>query len=321
MHVKTGKCPKFCGEDVSREELELIQETVRDCSGLSRTELAHTICELLDWRRPTGSLKAHECRQFLEELDARGILRLPGAKAQRRRNGARPADQPPADAPHELPDLIEGRLGEVEPLDLRLVQTKEERDQWREWVGKYHYIGCKVPFGAHLRYFAWISRPEPQKVACIQVSSPAWRMASRDRWIGWDEAQRVRHLQRIVQNSRFLILPWVKIPHLASAVLSRLARRIADDWEAHYAVRPVLMETLVDPARFRGTCYLAANWIPLGRTSGRGRMDRYHERHGAAIKEVFVYPLCRKAREKLLETGSPTDFSKKATGWEEEEEF
>lgn len=126
-------------------------------------------------------------------------------------------------------------------------------------------------------------------------------MAPRDRWIGWDEEQRVRGLQHIVQNSRFLLLPWVKVPHLASATLAQLSRRITKDWEAHYAVRPFLLETLVDPSRFRGTCYRAANWIVLGQTTGRGRMDREHLRHGAAIKEILVYPLCRKAREKLLE--------------------
>jgi hypothetical protein len=111
----------------------------------------------------------------------------------------------------------------------------------------------------------------------------------------------VRRLQWIVQNSRFLILPWVRVPHLASAALARLARQIPADWEANYAIRPVLMETLVEPARFRGTCYRAANWISLGQTTGRGRMDREHLRHGASVKEVLVYPLCRKAREKLLE--------------------
>jgi hypothetical protein len=164
-----------------------------------------------------------------------------------------------------------------------------------------HYLGCTVPFGAHLRYFVRISHPKPQRVGCIQLSSPAWRMTPRDRWIGWDDTERLRGLQHIVQNSRFLILPRVRIPNLASATLARMVRQVGIDWEARYAVRPVLMETLVDPTRFRGTCYRAANWIHLGQTTGRGRMDRGHRRHGASPKKVFVYPLCRKAREKLRE--------------------
>ncbi len=288
---------RFCGNRLSPAELEMIRETIGDCAGLSRTELANTICELLEWRRPNGSLKGHECRLFLEELDSNGILQLPA-----RRGSGRTAPLPTVgESTDVLPATISGKVGEVGPVVLEPVQTRQEQRQWREWVERYHYLGCKVPFGAHLRYFVRTTLPQPQRVGCVQVSSPAWRMTARDRWIGWDDAQRLRGLQRIVQNSRFLILPWVRVSCLASSALSVLARRVGDDWEARYAVKPVLLETLVDPSRFRGTCYQAANWIYLGRTSGRGRMDRGHERHGASPKDVLVYPLCRKAREKLRE--------------------
>jgi hypothetical protein len=195
--------------------------------------------------------------------------------------------------------LFEAGLREVSPVTLEIVETPEDQRLWREWVGHHHYLGYKVPYGAQLRYFIRVHGPEPRRVGCLQLSSPAWRMAPRDRWIGWNEEERVRGLQRIVQNSRFLILPWVRIPHLASCALAHMARRVAADWEVRYAVRPVLLETLVDPARFRGTCYRAANWIFLGTTTGRGRMDREHRRDGAAPKDIFVYPLCRGAREKL----------------------
>ncbi len=290
---------RFCGRDVTPEELELIVEIVRDCAGLSPTELGYTICELLGWRRPTGLLKGHECRQFLEELEAAELVNLRGRRVTSPTPKKRP--KPPPKAAEPLPDPVSGTLRDLGPVALKLVETGEDRRQWRDWVGRHHYLGCTVPFGAYLRYFATVTHPQLQRVGCIQVSSPAWRMAPRDRWIGWDEEQRVRGLQRIVQNSRFLLMPWVKIPHLASATLAQLARQISHDWEAHYAVRPVLLETLVDPSRFRGTCYRAANWIVLGQTTGRGRMDREHLRHGASIKEILVYPLCRKAREKLLE--------------------
>jgi hypothetical protein len=287
----------FCGTRLSAADLEMIRETIGDCPGLSRTELANTICELLEWGRPNGSLKGHECRLFLEGLESKGILRLP-----MRRGGGRTA-KPSAvgEVTGVVSATMSGKVSEVGPVALELVQTRQQQRQWREWVDRYHYLGCKVPFGGHLRYFVHTARPQPQRVGCLQVSSPAWRMRARDQWIGWDDAQRLRGLQHIVQNSRFLILPWVKVPCLASAALSVLARRVGEDWEARYAVKPVLIETLVEPSRFRGTCYRAANWIDLGQTSGRGRMDRGHERHGASPKDVLVYPLCRKAREKLRE--------------------
>jgi len=297
---------KFCGHQVTREELDLIRETLKDLGALSRTELAFTICELLDWRRPNGGLKAHECRQFLEDLESQNLLQLPGlrtdpnAKPQKRRNFK---VEETAGKPME-PTIV-GKLKDFGPVWLEKVQDKENRRLWREWVGQYHYLGYTLPFGAHLRYFVWISRPEPVRVGCVQLSSPAWRMAVRDQWIGWDEPQKERRLQWIVQNSRFLILPWVRINNLASATLSLVARQIPRDWEAMYAIRPVLLETLVDPSRYRGTCYLAANWIHLGITTGRGRMDKSRAREGLAPKEVFVYPLTRNAREQLLKPPPP----------------
>jgi len=296
--LQENKTWRFCGSDVTAEQLELILDTVRDCKYLSPTELAHTVCELLDWRRPTGALKAHECRLFLEELEAAGMVQLAGRKDGVRKH--RGPSKAYLETPEVRPDPIEGTLRDLGPLDLEPVEGPEDQLRWREWVDRYHYLGSTVPFGASLRYFIRLKGLEGQRVGCIQLSSPAWQMASRDRWIGWDAAKRVLNLQRIVQNSRFLLLPWVRIPHLASASLGLLARRIAADWEARYAIRPVLMETLVDRSRFRGTCYRAANWISLGQTTGRGRMDREHQRHGASPKEVLVYPLCRKAREKLL---------------------
>ena len=136
---------------------------------------------------------------------------------------------------------MSGKVSEVGPVSLELVQTMQQQRQWREWVDRYHYLGCKVPFGANLRYFVRTARPQPQRVGCLQLSSPAWRMAARDKWIGWDDVQRLRGLQRIVQNSRFLILPWARIRYLASAALSCLARQMGTDWEARYAVKPVLI--------------------------------------------------------------------------------
>jgi hypothetical protein len=206
----------------------------------------------------------------------------------------------PQDDSEALPELVLGALSEAGTVELepRWRLQKTAANGASGWTGTTILdAGCHS--GLMCGIVVRISHPQPQRVGCLQISSPSWKMAVRERWIGWDDEQRVRRLQWIIQNSRFLILPRVKIPNLASAALSRLARRVPDDWEARYAIRPVLMETLVDLSRFRGTCYWAASWISLGQTTGRGRMDREHRLHGAAPKEVLVYPLCRKAREKL----------------------
>jgi len=296
----SGSKVRFCGHDVTDEELELILETVADFPNLSRTELAHTVCELLNWRRPTGALKAHECRIFLEELGEHGILHLPGRQGPGK-GGARTVRPGQRKARGPAPEILQGSVRDVAPIWLETVENPDDHRQWREWVGQYHYLGFTVPFGAQLRYFIGVSRPERKRVGCVQLSSPAWRMAVRDRWIGWDEAQKTRRLQLIVQNSRFLILPWVQIKNLASMTLALMARRVPDDWQERYNVRPVLLETLVDPAHFRGTCYAAANWIHLGLTTGRGRQDRTRRREELVPKEVFVYPLFRHWRKQLLD--------------------
>jgi hypothetical protein len=162
-----------------------------------------------------------------------------------------------------------------------------------------------VPFGASLRYLVRSERAPQKVLACLLWSSPAWRMAARDGWIGWSDQERARNLQYIVNNSRFLILPWVRVKGLASKILARCARQLPADWERLYGYRPLLLETLVEAERFRGTCYRAANWIALGQTTGRGRMDREHEAHGAAVKDLYVYPLCRHVEQRLRSATAP----------------
>jgi len=287
---------KFCGHAVSARELKLIEGVISSCKGLSRTELASTVCELLGWRRVNGGLKSRECWALLEQLDAAGKLKLP-ARRQTKPKGAR--TRVAHSAQGEPGPTLNAPLCELTPLSLELVTRPEQRALWRELVGRYHYQGHAVPYGAHLRYLVSVSRPTAQVVGCLQFSSAAWRLAGRDRWIGWDDPQRARKLQQVVNNSRFLLLPWVQVRNLASAVLTRAARTLVADWERAYAVRPLLLETLVDSARFAGTCYRAANWVAVGTTSGRGRDDRHHQRHGHAPKAVFVYPLARHARARL----------------------
>jgi hypothetical protein len=282
------------GRAVGPADLALIREVVASCPGLSRMELAHTVCELLGWTRPQGTLKGREAREFLEGLAARGLLALP-AKRPGRPVGARTAV--PVTARGDPSTPLAGTVDAVGPIALELVQTPAQHALFRELVGRYHYRGHAVPFGAHLRYLVAAGAP-PQVVGCLQFSSPAWRLAVRDRWIGWDEATRRRNLQRVVSNSRFLLLPWVQVKNLASTVLARALRRLAADWAARYAVEPLLVETLVEQGR-AGTCYRAANWRVLGATAGRGRQDRAHARHGVAPKTVLVYPLVAEAVQRL----------------------
>jgi hypothetical protein len=282
----------FCGRTFQAGELEFIRQITVEYSDLGVTEIARTICELLPWTRPNGRLKDHECRQLLERLQAEGFLQLPelrkrGGRGPRRADGPRPAMEPAA---------IQCSAGECEPLELVLVEGPAESRRWRELVERYHYLGCRVPFGAHLRY--WV-RNYDRELACLLWTSPAWKMQARDAWIGWSDEQRRRNLQSIVNHGRFVILPWVRVKGLASKILALVARQMPRDWESHYGYRPLLLETLVDAARFRGTCYRAANWIHLGQTAGRGRMDREHEAHGEAIKDIYVYPLVRNARQQL----------------------
>ena len=286
----------FKGRRFLAEEITLIQEVVRDFRRLSRQELANTICELLDWRRPNRGLKTREARELLEELLRLGQIELPPPSTRGRPRGSKTSV--PRTAEGEAQREVRGELGDVEPITLRLAESAADRRLWRELVDRYHPEGHCVPVGAHLRYLVEISGVSPTVVGCLQLSSPAWKMKARDRFIGWDEESCQANLQKVVNHSRFLIVPWVHIPHLASKVLGLMARRFQGDWQRAYGIEPLLLETLVEAGQ-AGTCYRAANWTLVGETTGRGRMDREHERTGCAGRQVFVYPLVKGATEML----------------------
>lgn len=286
----------FKGRQFTPEETNLIEDVVRTFRKLSRQELANTVCELVEWRRANGGLKTWEARELLEALEQAGRIELPAPSGMGRPRGSK-TTVPQTERGERQSELV-ATLSEVEPVSMRLVQTAQDRELWRELVGRYHPDGHRVPFGAHLRYLVEISRPVSSVVGCLQLSSPAWKMAARDRFIGWRDTCRRQNLQQVVNNSRFLLLPWVRVPHLASRILGMMARQFSSDWERVYGIKPILLETLVEEGR-DGTCYRAANWKELGETTGRGRMDRYHQRKGQARKRVFVYPLSKRAVEVL----------------------
>ena len=294
---------RFCGRKITREDLSLIREVVETCAGISRTELSNTVCELLEWRRANGRLKARECLDLLERLEERGLLNLPENRQTGPRKGTRRHMAPEGDKRPWA--AMTGSVGAFLPLDVQLVKSAKQRQLFKDLVSRYHYLGYAMPFGARLQYLVCVSRSKGQVVGCVQFSSPAWRMKVRDQLIGWDDATRARALQHIVNNSRLLILP--KIRNLASTLLSCVLRRLRCDWQEHYGVAPYLAETLVDRERFYGGCYRAANWIVLGETSGRGRMDRAHKRHGARIKTVMVYPLVKHATVSYTHLTLPTN--------------
>jgi hypothetical protein len=286
----------FCGRHVSDKDLELIQQLTADFSNLTLHELASTVCELLDWRRPNGKLKTRECFAFLQRLQQQGEVRSVPALQQ---TAPRAPRSVLIDSRSDPQPAVSGDLHDHLPISLRLIDNRADRLLFQQYIHRYHYLGYRTPYAAQLRYFVYSSTPAHPRLACLLFTSAAWKMAPRDRWIGWDDTVRRLHLNRLVNHSRFLILPWVHIRGLASHLLSRIIHQLPHDWWIHYQVQPLLIETLVDVSRFEGTCYRAANWIDLGLTQGRGRMDRYSQAIGRAPKRIFVYPLRRNAQQLL----------------------
>lgn len=286
----------FCGREFTGEEISLIQEVVASCGGINRHELANTVCELLEWKRPTERLKARECSDLLELLESKGVLILP----EKKRRGKNGSQKIVPEIPCRQPDsTLKGSVEAFTPLEVQRVQNRDQRDLFKALIGRYHYLGYAMPYGARLQYLVYVNRPHREVVGCVQFSSPAWRMRVRDEWIGWTEERRKLALQQVVNNSRFLVL--ARIRNLASMILSCTLRELRGDWERQYGLKPLLVETLVDQQRFYGGCYRASNWIELGETTGRGRMDRANKRHGAQVKTILVYPLVKNAVHQLRE--------------------
>jgi len=285
---------RFCDREFTSQDVSMIREIVQTCKGLSRLELAHTVCELLDWKRLGGGLKARECRDLLERLEGQGVLRLPEKKSSGSKTAAKRIVTVATE--HSLSALT-GSVEAFLPLQVDLVQNKLQRQLFRELVSRYHYLGYAIPYGARLQYLVYVDQPRREVVGCVQFSSPAWRIKVRDQWIGWDDATRRLRLQHVVNNSRFLVL--AQIDNLASKMLSGVMRQLRGDWLGQYGVEPWLVETMVERQRFHGGCYRAANFQEIGQTSGRGRMDRTHQRHGAEVKTVLLYPLIKHAKRKL----------------------
>jgi hypothetical protein len=282
----------YRGRRVSEEDVRTIRDIIASNPGKTRRFVSQEVCRVWDWRQPNGLLKDMVCRGLLLQLHRRKLIDLPPPKFVAR-NPLVERRTPPNVSVDTTPiECSLDRLGHVEWVQVR--QTAHQHLA-RGLIHRYHYLGFTLPVGEHLEYLALVAgRP----VACITWSSAPWYIAARDRYIGWSPEIRRRNLHLICNNTRFLILPWVRVPHLASHLLA-LARRILPvDWEKHYGHPIYLVETFVDPERFAGTCYKADNWIVVGQTTGRGKLSKARSSNRPR-KVVYVHAVTRRFREML----------------------
>jgi len=285
-----------CGRTFSAEEIKQIHETVAWLPGLARGELAATVCEHLHWYTAAGTAKIQACQQLLERLAAAGLVELPAMALKtpptEKRAGVVLSERTASAKP------LAGPLRDFEPVRLEAVTDASAVGLWNEYVERFHPLGYKGAFGYRQRYFICSGA---LKLGCILLAGAARAMAVRDRWIGWNTRVRQRNLPWVINNTRFLIFPHIRIPHLASHVLGQLARRVATDWQHKWGFAPLLMETFVDPRQYAGTCYRAAGWALLGETSGRG-LARPGKHYQSTPRRVLVKPLHEDCRG-LLSTG------------------
>jgi hypothetical protein len=285
---------EFSGRAFSLEEIELIQWTIKAYPKITRKELARTICEFLDWVQISGKPKTQQCLAMLNAMETAGLVKLPPPiGSQQRRETQRCTSNITTEENVEKGQA--NNVAECGRVELALPMSAAESKQWAQYVRQYHSLGCATQFGAQLRYFI---RSQGQDLGCLQFSASAWALAPRDKWVGWTAEQKKARLHLIVNNSRFLILPWVRVKNLASRALAGAAHRIQSDWLEAYCYEPVLLETFVDTSAYKGICYKAANWECLGVTRGRGRQDRYRAQ-AVTEKAIYVYPLQRDYREIL----------------------
>lgn len=281
------------GRRLAADEMGLIRGLMAEHGDWGRTRLSEELCRLWDWRNARGRIKDMAARALLLKLERRGFIELP-ARQRPSSNGMR--NRGVAAVAHAS-EPIGGRLGDLRPLSVQVVAPRSvDMGLFNALLAGYHYLGHRNTVGENLRYLLRDRHGRP--VACALFGSAAWKCADRDAFIGWDGATRERNLQGLTNNTRFLVLPWVEVPHLASHVLGLVTRRIRADWHAKYGHPVHALETFVDRGRFRGTCYRAANWIHLGATQGRTRNDR-DRRIQAAVKDVYLYPLIPSFRQEL----------------------
>ena len=271
---------------VGESEIHWLQHWVKEHPGWTRKRFAQELCRLWEWRDRSNRLKDFAARSFLLKLEAQDKIHLPEVRAQMR-SRRKPVALPKG---WQRPEDWQGALKYVRPVSVEVVQPGSlSAQRWEFYLSQYHYLGLRM-VGENLGYLARDS--QGREVACLLFGAAAWRCGPRDRFLNWDESTRRQGLSRVANNTRFLILPWVRIPGLASHVLGQVARRIGQDWALKYRHGLEWLETFVERPRFAGTCYRAANWQWVGQTAGRGRQDRNHQ-FEVPIKDIYLYRLRR----------------------------
>ena len=286
---------RYRGRVITAQDLEFIREFIAQHPGLSRRRLSARLCQAWEWKQANGALCDMVCRGLLLMLHRAREIELPPVRqlslnpfVQRARPAPVPIDQTP----------LVGALKEVKPIAIQQVRRTAQEALFNSLIEHHHYLGYEQPVGEHLKYLIWShSRP----IACLAWSSAPRHLGSRDRYIGWSATARRRNIRLVAYNTRFLILPWIRVPHLASHILGRVVSRLSQDWERLYGHPVYFAETFIDPARFGGTCYRAANWQSLGMTTGRGKAST-SQRPNRSLKEVLGYPLTPRFRELLSQS-------------------
>lgn len=276
------------GRKFSKKELIGIQQTIKTFPNLSLTELAQTICEHLSWTTEKGRNKHNACLDALEKLEKLGLVELPSKRQQKNRESKKVIWTEQSQAKPGL----DCSLAELGNITLKVVTDKAEVTLWNEYVDRHHYLGYKHPIGAALKYFIMSGEPQPQILGCLLFSASVWHLADRDQWIGWDKTDREKRLNLVINNNRFLVFPWVNVPNLASKALALVTKKIRDDWHTAHGYRPVLIETFVDDSQYMGTCYQAANWECIGKSSGKDWKAVANDKSAqASVKSIWVISL------------------------------
>jgi hypothetical protein len=283
---------RYRGREVDAAGVTFIRELIAEHPNKSRWALSKTLCEAWDWRQENGVLKDMVCRGLMLALHRAGEIELPAVR-QRPRNPLADRRRPAPVSVDRTPTCVP--LGALRPLEFRSVRRTADEDVVDGLIEEHHYLGYTQPVGEQLKYLV-LAQGRP--VACFAWSSAPRHLGPRDRFIGWSREARKRNIRFLAYNTRFLVLPWVTVPHLASHLLGHMARRLSRDWEAFYGHPIHYLESFVDPERFRGTCYRAANWHFLGQTTGRGK-DDHTNKQNRSLKEVLGLPVTRRFREVL----------------------
>ena len=291
MTSATETAVRYCGRLFTSKEIDRIRQLIASDRKLNRAQLSRVVCDEFSWLRPDGGSKEMSCRVAMLRMERDGLITLPHPQKGNGNGKNRPCSTSVSN-PKEAISLPAGALGK---LLFRPVNTPEDSKLWNELIERYHYLKYKPLPGAQIRYLVF---GNSHLLAALGFGAAAWTVSPRDKFIGWTNQQRQSNLHLVVNNARFLILPWVTSHNLASRILAGIARQLPHDWQERYSYKPVLIETFVEQKRFRGTCYRAANWKHVGQTQGRGKLDRQNL-YSMPVKDIFLYSLDKHFRQTL----------------------